>query len=172
MPDPLAPPASLPAPTDFECLDPAPPAAEARPSPWVLLAYAGLGVGLGVLFVLSEVASWYRIQEMFRFQAFHLYGVIGSAVAVAAGALAGIRRLGLRGADGAPLGVAPKAWGRRGARYWAGGTLFGVGWALLGACPGPVFALVGGGVSVMVAALAAALAGTWAYAALRDRLPH
>ena len=169
---------TTPAPADFECLDVAAPSETFDPpavpdhAPLALLAYGLLGAGLGAVFVLSEVASWYRIQEMFRFDAFHLFGVIGSALAVAAGSLWALRRFGLRTASGAPIVVAPKAWAGVGTRYWAGGTVFGLGWALLGACPGPIFALIGGGVSVMLVGLAAALAGTWAYAALRPRLPH
>jgi uncharacterized protein len=168
-------------PPDFECLDggsvqgrdPAGPASTFRPG--ALLAYFAIGTFLGLLFVMSEVASWYRIQEMFRFQSFHMYGIIGSAVAVAAISLRVIRALGLRDLSGAPIRLQPKEWGEsriRGARYWIGGTLFGLGWALIGACPGPMFALIGGGVSIMLLGLVSALAGTWSYAALRDHLPH
>lgn len=162
---------------DFECLDvpqTAPAARAGAPdhAPARLLLYAGLGLYLGVLFVLSEVASWYRIQEMFRFDSFHMYGVIGSAVAVAALSRVLIRRLGFTTADGAAIRTEPKAWTRPGTRYWAGGTLFGLGWGLLGACPGPIFALLGSGLGVMAVALLAAMTGTWAYALVRDRLPH
>ena len=140
-----------------------------------LLGYLVLGTLFGIVLVESQVASWFRIQEMFRFDAFHMYGLIGSAVATAALSLWAIRRLGLKTMHGEPIVVAPKAWGESripGARYWMGGTAFGLGWALLGACPGPLFALVGGGYGVMAVALVAALAGTWAYAVLRPRLPH
>ncbi len=140
-----------------------------------LLGYLAIGVFLGFVFVLSEVVSWYRIQEMFRFQSFHMYGIIGSAVVVSALSLQLIRRLGLRTVRGEPIRVTPKEWGSGrppAARYWIGGTLFGVGWALLGACPGPIFALLGSGITVMVVAVIAAMAGTWAYAALRSVLPH
>lgn len=141
-------------------------------APLALLGYVAIGAYLGGLFLLSEVASWYRIQEMFRFDSFHMYGVIGSALAVAALSLAAIRRLGVTTVHGEPIVVEDKAWTRPGTRYWLGGTLFGLGWGLLGACPGPIFALIGNGVGVMVVGLAAALAGTWAYAALHSRLPH
>ncbi len=143
--------------------------------PVALLLYGLLGAGLGLVFVQSQVISWFRIYEMFRFESFHMYGVIGTAVATAALGLWAVRRLGVTALDGSPIEVQPKAWGEGrvpGARYWLGGTVFGLGWALLGACPGPLVALLGGGITVMLAALAAALAGTWAYAALRDRLPH
>ena len=166
-------------PVDFECLDaeqvPAPlrdRALREGNAPLALLAYVTVGVYLGVVFVQSEVVSWYRIQEMFRFQSFHMYGVIGSAVAVAAASVWLIKRFGLTTAHGEPVRIEPKVWSGIGTRYWAGGTVFGLGWALLGACPGPVFALFGAGIGVMAVALVAAMAGTWAYAALRHRLPH
>jgi uncharacterized protein len=143
--------------------------------PAALVAYLLVGVYLGVVFVQSEVVSWYRIQEMFRFQSFHMYGIIGSAVAVAALSLWLIKRLGLRTATGERIELSPKEWGASripAARYWLGGALFGMGWALVGACPGPMFALLGAGVSVLAVALLSALAGTWVYAATRSRLPH
>jgi uncharacterized protein len=172
---------------DFECLDSdqvapegrtggaEPGSATQRPSAGALLGYFAVGTLLGVLFLMSEVASWYRIQEMFRFQSFHMYGIIGSAVAVAAISVQVIRRLDLRTLGGEPIRIAPKEWGTsrlRGARYWIGGTLFGLGWALIGACPGPMFALAGGGISIMLLGLVSAMAGTWAYAAVRSHLPH
>ncbi len=146
-----------------------------RVRPLHLLGYLALGMLFGLVLVRSEVVSWFRIQEMFRFQSFHMYGIIGSAVAVSALSLALVRRLRLRTPSGKEIRVPPKEWGDGripGARYWLGGIVFGMGWALLGACPGPILALVGSGVSVMLVALVAALAGTWTYAVLRDRLPH
>jgi uncharacterized protein len=143
--------------------------------PLALLGYLALGAYLGVVFVQSEVVSWFRIQEMFRFHSFHMYGIIGTAVGVAAVSVWLIRKLGVRTVSGDPIRLAPKEWGSSrvpGARYWLGGTVFGMGWALLGACPGPVFALLGAGVTVLLVPLVAALAGTWAYAALRPLLPH
>jgi hypothetical protein len=100
-----------------------------------------------------------------------MYGIIASAVVVAALSLEVIKRLRLRGRDGAPLVLQPKTLGR-GVRYVVGGTLFGLGWALTGACPGPLVALVGAGVPVMLVAIVSALAGTWTYGYLRPRLPH
>jgi uncharacterized membrane protein YedE/YeeE len=166
---------------DFECQDIEQVAAgereealEAGNRPVALLAYLLVGVGLGVVFVQSEVVSWFRIQEMFRFQSFHMYGIIGSAVAVAAVGVQIIQRMGLRTLHGEEIRIASddEVGGFRGPRYWVGGTIFGAGWALLGACPGPIFTLIGSGVTVMVAALASAMAGTWAYAALQRHLPH
>lgn len=136
-----------------------------------MIAYFLLGCAFGAVFMEAEVVSWFRIQEMFRFDAFHMYGIIGSAVVVAGLSLIAIEKLQLRGADGEPLALAPKAVGS-GVRYMAGGTIFGLGWALTGACPGPLVALVGGGVPVMIVAFASALAGTWVYGLLRPRLPH
>jgi uncharacterized membrane protein YedE/YeeE len=136
-----------------------------------LLAYAAVGTLFGILFTKAEVISWFRIQEMFRFQSFHMYGIIGSAVAVAATSLRLLRRFGVRTIHGDAIEVPPKTLGS-GTRYWAGGTIFGLGWALTGACPGPIFALIGAGVGTMVVALASAIAGTWVYGWLRPRLPH
>ena len=108
---------------------------------------------------------------MFRFKSFHMFGIIASAIAVAGVSLEIIKRMGLRGGDGTPIGLAPKTLGH-GVRYVAGGTSFGLGWALTGACPGPLVALVGAGVPVMLVAILSALAGTWTYGYLRPRLPH
>ena len=147
------------------------PAGTEGPSLSGLSAYLGLGTLFGIVLTKSEVISWFRIQEMFRFQAFHMYGIIGSAIVVAAISLQLIRRLGVRTLDGEPIVVPPKAMGT-GTRYWLGGTLFGVGWALVGACPGPLFALLGNGVGVILVPLVSAAAGTWVYGALRPMLPH
>lgn len=144
-------------------------------APLALALYALVGVYLGVVFTRSQVVSWYRIYEMFRFESVHMYGVIGTAVATAALSLWVIRRWRLTTVHGEPIEVAPKAWGGSrvpGARYWMGGLTFGLGWALVGACPGPMVALAGGGVTVMLVAIASAMAGTWAYALLHRRLPH
>ena len=137
-----------------------------------LTIYGLIGVYFGLALVKSEVVSWFRIQEMFRFDSFHMYGIIGSAVLVSALSVAAIKRFNLRTVHGEPIVIAPKTWTGIGTRYWLGGTLFGLGWALVGACPGPLFALVGGGVTVMILATVSALAGTWTYAYFRHRLPH
>ena len=136
-----------------------------------VLAYLLLGIVFGVVLTKSEVISWFRIQEMFRLQSFHMYGVIGSAVAVAATSVALIRRLNVRALTGEEIAIAPKAFGT-GRRYWIGGTVFGLGWALTGACPGPLIALIGSGATVFVVAVLAAVAGTWLYGFLRPHLPH
>jgi uncharacterized membrane protein YedE/YeeE len=136
-----------------------------------LIPYFLIGSAFGAVLMEAEVISWFRIQEMFRFDAFHMYGIIGSAVVVAALSLFAVKALGLRAKDGSPLALEPKTLGS-GVRYIAGGSIFGLGWALTGACPGPLVALVGGGVPVMAVALASALAGTWLYGFLRPHLPH
>ena len=131
-----------------------------------------IGLYLGVVFTKAEVISWFRIQEMFRFQSFRMYGIIGSAVAVAMVGTWLVRRSGARTLTGGPIEMPRLEWKGAGTRYWLGGTLFGLGWALTGACPGPMFALVGAGLPVMLVAILSALAGVWAYAAVRARLPH
>jgi uncharacterized membrane protein YedE/YeeE len=137
----------------------------------MLSAYFLLGSLFGIVLTKSEVVSWFRIQEMFRFESFHMYGIMGSAVAVAAAGVAWLRRLGVHGVSGESISVPAKELGK-GYRYWIGGTMFGVGWALTGACPGPLFALVGSGASVFSVAVLSALAGTWLYGYLRPHLPH
>jgi len=129
-----------------------------------------LGVVFGVTLYKGEVVSWFRIQEMFRFQSIHMYGVIGSAVVL--GAL-GLRLLGKQTSEnacGEPSGS--ESEDRWGPRHVAGGIVFGLGWGLIGACPGPMFILVGSGASVFLVAILGALLGTLAYGLLRARLPH
>ena len=136
-----------------------------------LFVYLALGVLFGITLVKSEAVSWFRIQEMFRFQAFHMYGIMGSALVVAALSVALIKRFHIRTLDGEPIVIPPKELGR-GHGSWIGGAMFGVGWALTGACPGPLFALVGAGVTVVSVAVVSAVAGTWLYGYVRPVLPH
>ena len=135
-----------------------------------LAPYLGLGMAFGFVAVRSEIVSWYRIQEMFRFQSFHMYGIIGSAVLVAMASLWVLRRLDARTFAGEKIVVPRKA--RTWRRYLLGGVTFGLGWGLVGACPGPIFALIGAGFPAFVIVLVGALVGTFAYGALKDRLPH
>lgn len=137
----------------------------------ILLTYFLFGIFFGITLTKSEVLSWFRIQEMFRFQSPRMYEIIASAVAVATVSVAVIKRLHLKDVSGEPITIPPKKLGR-GVRYAGGGTIFGLGWALTGACPGPLFALVGNGVTVMIVAIASALVGTWLYGFLRPKLPH
>jgi uncharacterized protein len=130
-----------------------------------------LGILFGIVLTKAEAISWFRIQEMFRFQSFHMYGILGSAVGVAAVSIQMIKRLGLKAAGGEAIDIPRKQMGS-GIRYLAGGSLFGLGWALTGACPGPIVVLIGNGATAMLVVLGSALAGTWTYGALRPRLPH
>jgi hypothetical protein len=139
--------------------------------PVFLLVYLLLGIAFGIVLTRSEVLSWFRIQEMFRFQSFRMYGIIGSAIATAALSIALIKKSALKSASGEAIAIPKKELGS-GARYAIGGTIFGLGWAFAGACPGPLFALIGNGVSVMIVAVLSALLGTWTYGLLRPRLPH
>jgi uncharacterized membrane protein YedE/YeeE len=136
---------------------------------WHQLKYLAVGVLFGVVLVKAEVLSWYRIQEMFRFQSFHMYGVIGSAVVVGALSVFLIKKRNLKTVYGEEVVFHPKKF-NKGQIF--GGLLFGFGWALTGGCPGPLFALVGTGATVIAAAILSAIAGTWVYGALREKLPH
>ena len=148
------------------------PGASLATAPERLWPYLLLGIALGIVFTRSEVVSWFRIQEMFRFQSFHMYGIIGSAVAVGALGVALIKRFGARSRTRAPMEFPTEGFTPPGLQYWIGGTAFGLGWGLLGACPGPIYVLFGNGVTVMAVAFLSALAGVWTYAAVRHRLPH
>jgi len=137
-----------------------------------LAVYFLLGTFLGTLFIKSEVASWFRIQEMFRFEAFHMYGVIGGAVVVGAISLALMKRFGVRTVRGEAIHYPAVEERRPRPQHILGGIAFGLGWGLVGACPGPLFALVGSGLPAMLLALLAAVAGAWTYGLLRPVLPH
>lgn len=150
---------------------PTTPVTAPTPSRQEVLRYLSLGILCGVILIKSEVASWYRIQEMLRFQGFHMFGFFFCAAGTGALSLRLLNRYRVRTPGGEAIRLAPKVWGR-GTRYLLGGLLFGLGWGVLNACPGPIYALIGSGVSVMVVALASVLAGTWAYGWLRPHLPH
>lgn len=133
------------------------------------LKYLGVGMAFGIVFIKAEIISWFRIQEMFRFQSFHMYGVIGSAVMVGALSVWLIKRFKVKTIYGEEIQFHPKQF-NRGQVY--GGLLFGLGWAITGACPGPLFALIGSGATVISITLLSAIAGTWTYGLLRNKLPH
>lgn len=135
------------------------------------LKYLLTGTVFGFVLVKSEVVSWFRIQEMFRFDSFHMYGIIGFAVIVGIISVQVIKKTNLKDREGNPITIPPKDASQF-TRYIAGGAIFGLGWALLGACPGPMFALFGSGLTIMAVPIAAALAGTYTYGVLRDKLPH
>ncbi len=132
--------------------------------------YLLIGMYFGFVLVKAEVLSWYRIQEMFRFHSFHMFGTIGMAVLVGMVTVWLVKRYQLETVNGEAITFTPKD--RSWARYLLGGSLFGVGWALTGACPGPIAALIGAGLTGFIVVLLSAVAGTWAYAQLRGRLPH
>ena len=128
------------------------------------------GVLFGIIMTKSEAVSWFRIQEMFRFESFHMFGIIGTAVIVGALAVALIKRLQTKTISGQPIHFGPKLFSIP--RYLFGGIVFGLGWAMTGACPGPMFTLVGHGVWSMLIVIGSAVFGTYMYGALRSRLPH
>lgn len=129
-----------------------------------------VGIFFGIVLVKSEAVSWYRIYEMFRFQSFHMYGIIGTAIAVGVLFLQISKRGHIKTMQGADLYVPKKDNGF--ARYIIGGTIFGLGWALIGACPGPMYILLGTGVWSMLIVIAAAVLGTFIYGLLKNKLPH
>ena len=142
-------------------------------APLPLLAYLRFflaGTFFGIILLKSEVVSWYRIQEMFRFQSFHMYGVIGSAVLVAFITIWLIKRFNVKTLSGEEITFPPKPKMFR--ANFLGGSLFGLGWAMTGACPGPIMALIGAGFSGFVIVLLSAVLGTYVYGRVRHLLPH
>lgn len=133
------------------------------------LKYMAVGIAFGIVFIKAEIISWFRIQEMFRFQSFHMYGVIGSAVVVGATSVFLIKKFNISTIYGETIEFHAKQF-NKGQIY--GGLMFGLGWAVTGACPGPLFALIGSGASVIAVTLLSAVAGTWTYGYLREKLPH
>lgn len=133
------------------------------------LRYLVLGILFGITAVKSEIISWFRIQEMFHFQSFHMYGVIGTAVITGAISIFIIKKLKLKTIDGQEISIEGKPLNKG---TVIGGLMFGFGWALTGACPGPVFALIGSGLPVGIVIFLSALLGTWVYGLLKDKLPH
>jgi uncharacterized membrane protein YedE/YeeE len=128
-----------------------------------------VGLLFGVILVKSQVVSWFRIQEMFRLQAFHMYGVIGSAIVVGMTSVWLIKRFRLKTVNQETILIPEKKfqWGNV-----YGGLIFGLGWAITGACPGPLFAQIGSGFLVIIVTLLSAISGTWVYGLLREKLPH
>jgi len=136
---------------------------------WYNFKYLFVGFLFGILLVKAEIVSWFRIQEMFKFQSFHMYGVIGSAVVVGMISVWLIKKFKIKTIYGEPIEFVKKDF-NKGQIY--GGLLFGLGWAVTGACPGPLFAQIGTGATVVAVTLLSAIAGTWAYGRLREKLPH
>ncbi|ANE53412.1 transporter [Flavisolibacter tropicus] len=133
------------------------------------LKYAVAGIVFGIVLTKAEIISWFRIQEMFRLQSFHMYGVIGTAVVVGMLSVWLIKRFKVKTIYGEEIVFHPKKFNKG---QIIGGLIFGLGWALTGACPGPLFAQIGAGFLVILVVLASAVAGTWVYGFFRDKLPH
>ena len=133
------------------------------------IKYLVVGIMFGVVFVKAEIISWFRIQEMFRLQSFHMYGVIGSAVVVGMLSIFLIKRFNIKTIAGETVEFHPKTF-QKGQVY--GGLIFGLGWAITGACPGPLFAQIGSGYVVILVTLFSAIAGTWIYGLLKAKLPN
>ncbi|PWU01894.1 MAG: transporter [Bacteroidetes bacterium] len=128
-----------------------------------------VGILFGIILVKSEVVSWFRIQEMFRFQSFHMYGVIGSAVITGMISVILLKRFKTKTIYNHPIIFIKRSFSKG---QIFGGLLFGFGWAMTGACPGPIFALIGSGATVVLITLLTAIAGTWFYGLIREKLPH
>ena len=133
------------------------------------IKYMIVGLAFGIVFVKAEIISWFRIQEMFKLQSFHMYGVIGSAVVVGVISVWLIKKFKVKTLYGEPITFHTKPF-NKGQVY--GGLLFGLGWAITGACPGPLFAQIGTGATVIAVTLLSAIAGTWVYGYFREKLPH
>jgi uncharacterized membrane protein YedE/YeeE len=134
------------------------------------LKYLLVGVLFGMALYKAEVISWFRIYEMFNFQSFHMYGIIGTAVVLGVLIVFLIKRIGIKDMYGQPIVFTDKNWSVP--RYLLGGISFGMGWALLGSCPGPMFILAGSGATVFLVSILFAALGTFVYGLLRTRLPH
>jgi len=134
------------------------------------IKYLLTGIAFGIIMFKSEAASWFRIVEMFQFDSFHMYGIIGSALAVGILGIQLIKRNKVKSFSGEEIIIPPKAKGWK--NYLFGGTIFGLGWGLAGACPGPIFTLIGAGFLPLIVVLVSAIAGTFVYGMLRPKLPH
>ena len=136
---------------------------------WYNFKYLAVGIVFGIVFVKAEIISWFRMQEMFRLQSFHMYGVIGTAVIVGIISIWLIKKFNIKTIHGEQITFHPKKF-NKGQVY--GGLLFGLGWAATGACPGPIFAQIATGAFVVIVVLISAVAGTWVYGYVREKLPH
>lgn len=129
-----------------------------------------VGFVFGIVLTKSEAVSWYRIYEMFQFQSFHMFGIIGVAVCTGILGIQIIKRLKIKSISGNEIKIQDKEKGTF--RYWIGGLIFGFGWALVGSCPGPIFILIGAGFSSVLFIFFGALLGTFVYGIIKDYLPH
>lgn len=133
------------------------------------IKFLAFGILFGIILTKAEVISWFRIQEMFRFQSFHMYGVIGSAIIVGAVSIALLKKFNVKAFNGQSIKYPVKPYNKA---TIFGGLLFGFGWALTGACPGPIFALIGNGYGVFIVTFLFALFGVWVYGLLQEKIPH
>lgn len=136
---------------------------------WYNFKYLAVGILFGIIFVKAEIISWFRIQEMFRLESFHMYGIIGSAIAVAMVSIMIIKKYKIKTIHGEDVEFHAKTFNKG---QVIGGLIFGLGWAMTGACPGPLFAQIGTGATVILVSLFSAIAGTWVYGYFREKLPH
>tara|TARA_R100001369_G_scaffold20091_1_gene36633 strand:+ start:113520 stop:113936 length:417 start_codon:yes stop_codon:yes gene_type:complete len=134
------------------------------------LSYLFIGMFFGIVMYKSEAASWFRIYEMFQFQSFHMYGIIGSALVIGIIGVQLIKKNNIKSFYGEPIRFIPKERGFT--RYIAGGIIFGLGWALAGSCPGPIYTLIGAGYVSIIIVLIGAILGTFLYGLLQKKLPH
>ena len=134
------------------------------------ISYLGIGILFGITMFKSEAASWFRIYEMFRFDSFHMFGIIGSALVFGVLLVQWIKRKEIKASNGNTIVIEPKEKGIK--RYLFGGIIFGLGWALTGACPGPMFTLLGGGYYGILIVILGSLLGTFLYGVFRNKLPH
>jgi uncharacterized protein len=135
-----------------------------------LIKYLLTGVLFGIVLTKAEAISWYRIYEMFHFQSFHMYGIIMVAIATGLVGIQLIKRKQIKDIKGNPIEILDKEKGNT--RYWVGGIFFGLGWGLVGACPGPIFILLGAGFWNVLYVLFGAVFGTFIYGLIKDKLPH
>jgi len=141
----------------------------ARETGLSLLKYLIVGILFGIVFVKAEIISWFRIQEMFRLQSFYMYGVIGSAIVVGIISIQLIKRFDIKTIKGETVTIKDKKFNKG---QIIGGFIFGLGWAITGACPGPIYAQIGVGYTVVIITFISAVAGTWVYGRFADRLPN
>jgi uncharacterized membrane protein YedE/YeeE len=129
----------------------------------------GMGIAFGIILIQSEASSWFRIQEMFRFQSFHMYGIISSSILIAMAGKFILKKYKFKSISGNDIVTSPKRYHHG---LMIGGVLFGIGWGLTGVCPGPLYALIGKGIYPLSLLFISALAGTWTYSFYREKLPH
>ncbi|HMQ47792.1 MAG TPA: YeeE/YedE thiosulfate transporter family protein [Saprospiraceae bacterium] len=135
-----------------------------------LISFFSVGILFGIIMTKSEAVSWFRIHEMFRFESFHMYGIIGTAVVLGAIIIAAMKRFKIKTLSRSMVSYTPMALSVK--RHLLAGSIFGLGWALIGACPGPMFVLMGQGFGIMAVVLASATLGTYAYGIFQNKLPH